>query len=88
MATPVTVNFSAANAPIIKQKTMKFNSTATIFEIQRFLKDKLKQESVVIIIDKCFVPTLDQDLGTLMRCFGTGPNKVLNITYGPQAVFG
>mmetsp|Transcript_17060 Transcript_17060/g.27609 ORF Transcript_17060/g.27609 Transcript_17060/m.27609 type:complete len:159 (+) Transcript_17060:60-536(+) len=83
---PVMVNFDAANAPILKKRSLKFKSDVKIYDVHRLLKEKLKQDSLVLIVEKCFAPTLDQDLGTLYKLFAR--NDVLHITYGVQAVFG
>lgn len=82
----VQVKFDAANAPILKKSMMKFKSDVRIMDVIQLLKGKLNLESVVLVVEKCFVPLADQSLGELYSSFAR--NEKLHITYGLQAVFG
>lgn len=83
---PVKVNFDAANAPILKKRTLTFKSNAQVHDVIQLLQSKLKLDTLVLVVEKCFTPTLDQDLGTLYKSFAR--NDALYITYSPQPVFG
>ena len=82
----VKVKLDAANAPVLKKSLVKFKSDTKVMDLIQLLQGKLNIESVVLVVEKCFVPLADQQLGELYNAFAR--NNILHITYGMQAVFG
>ncbi|GBG24735.1 Ubiquitin-like protein ATG12 [Hondaea fermentalgiana] len=82
----VKVNLVPANAPVLRERVLTFKANARVYDLHRMLRERLKLETLVLIVETCFAPTLDQELGDLAKNFGR--NGTLHITYGPQAVFG
>ncbi len=82
----VLVSFDAAGAPALKKRQLKFKSDALVADVQRLLCERLGTEHLALVVEKCFMPLPDQDLGSLFKTFGR--NGALHISYGVQPVFG
>jgi hypothetical protein len=82
----VLVSFDAAGAPALKKRQLKFKSDVLVADVQRLLCERLGTEHLALVVEKCFMPLPDQDLGSLFKTFGR--NGALHISYGIQPVFG
>jgi hypothetical protein len=82
----VLVSFDAAGAPALKKRQLKFKSDALVADVQKLLCERVGVENLALVVEKCFMPLPDQDLGSLFKTFGR--NGALHISYGVQPVFG
>jgi len=85
----VRINLDAAAAPVLKKRSIMCQRSARVADLQNLLHSRLRLEkgrSVVLVVEKCFTPTLDQELGTLFDNFSR--DGALHVTYGYQAAFG
>ena len=86
---PVTIQFQAiGSAPTMRKTKFRIGGKSKFADLVVFLKRALKmEESPYLYVQNCFVPSPDEYVGDLCKCFGRS-DDVLQIGYSLTPAFG
>jgi ubiquitin-like protein ATG12 len=77
---------AAGGAPILKQDKVKISVDSHFSKVVAHLKKQLHSESVFVYLRNAFCPALDEELGVLVKAYGT--DGKLHVSYALTPAWG